>query len=109
MAVMRKIAPLVVKRRLIHHGKWSIDPQYGLVEYDHKNAGSSVVEMILTDYDKVYNGEVFVPYDDSGCYPDDEPSLYMMKMKYSNWSLTGYDLDPLEVDTNTYEKVWMVR
>ena len=109
MATMRKIAPLVVKRRLIHHGRWSIDAQYGLVEYDRGSDDPSVVEMILTDYDKVYTGEVFVPYDDSGCYPSPEPSLYMMKMKHSNWALTGDDLEPLEVDTNTYDKVWLVK
>lgn len=71
--------------------------------------GATFVQMSLTTYDQIKKGDVFFPFDEDGCYPFDDPDLYMMYMAPAmHRYLTGKDDYPVGIDTNTYEKVWKV-
>ena len=105
----KKLVPHAVRRELIASGRWSIDPVYGLVEYeDEISDTASLLDLYITEYSKLKSGDVFIPLDEDREYHYDEISLYSMKMNFSNWSLTGHDEAPLAVDYNTYEKVYVV-
>ena len=118
--INKALVPVKLEGGTLTHGKWCIDKYYGLRE-NNKAIGKnhvSLFEFALTTYDMVYPGEVFILDDNEYCfdtdcvdkeqYPFDDPSLYMMKMKNSNWSLTGDNNSPLEIDNNIYDKVWVV-
>lgn len=110
MITKRKIVPIGVKRGLIRYGKWSIDHRYGLVENDTEweEGDGSLIEIALIDYGDLLLGDVFVVHDIDNVYVWGESSQYLMKMRYSNWLLTGDSEHPLHVDNTSYKKVWVV-
>jgi hypothetical protein len=105
----KKLVPHAVRNQFIASGKWSLDPIYGLVEYeDELVETASMLDLHLIDYSKLKAGDVFIPLEEDREYHYDEINLYSMKMNFSNWSLTGHDEAPLSVDYNTYDKVYVV-
>lgn len=107
--IRKELTPVNVRKDLIHCGRFAIDRHYGLTESESETACDDVnmISLAKINYSGVYIGEVFIP-DDPEIESFDEPSLFLMKMKHSNWYLTGNDECPVGIDNSVYDKVWIV-
>ena len=92
----------------ISHGRWMITSHAGLDEFiEDGEPGNTLITFVPAKYHDINIGDVFVCESDE--YDFNDPTLYMMKMKNSNWHLTGDVYAPLETDHNVYDDVYLVK